>query len=114
MWELASIVVGHYCELNSQTGLIYVLLTNRRSKLIYRLASEIHTKALPVMPASDAETVHTFNQLYSRYGFIMVCLIYLLLLAGDIELNPGPVPKEYVPKRTKEPVSPKTCFWLIF
>ena len=59
------------------------------------------------MPASDAETVHTFDQLYSRYGFIMVCLIYLLLLAGDIELNPGPVPKEYVPKRTKEPVCPK-------
>ena len=87
---LASIVVRHYCELNSHlTGLIYVLLTNRRSKLIYRLASEIHTKALPVMPASDAETVHTFDQLYSRYGFIMVCLIYLLLLAGDIELNPG-------------------------
>ena len=110
MWELASIVVGHYCELNFHlTGLIYVLLTNRRSKLFYRLASEIHTKALPVMPASDAETVHTFDQLYSRYGFIMVCL-----LAGDIELNPGPVPKEYVPKRTKEPVSPKTCFWLIF
>ena len=28
-----SIVVGHYCELNSHmTGLIYVLLTNRRSK----------------------------------------------------------------------------------
>ena len=61
MWELASIVVGHYCELNSHlTGLIYVLLTNRRSKLIslnIRLASEIiillaHTKALPVIPAS--------------------------------------------------------------
>ena len=29
-----SIVVGRYCELNSHmTGLIYVLLTNRRSKL---------------------------------------------------------------------------------
>ena len=27
----------------------------------------------------------------SRYGFIMVCLIYLLPLAGGIELNPGPV-----------------------
>ena len=63
------------------------------------------------MPASDAET---FDQLYRRYGFIMVCLIYLLLLAGDIELNPGPVPKEYVPKRTKEPVSPKTGLWLMF
>ena len=41
-----SIVVGHYCELNSHmTGLIYVLLTNRRSKLrislSIRLASEI-------------------------------------------------------------------------
>ena len=35
----------------------------------------------------------------------MVCLIYLLLLAGDIELNPGPVPKEYTPspKRTCKP-----------
>ena len=30
---VVSIVVGHYCELNSHmTGLIYVLLTNRRSK----------------------------------------------------------------------------------
>ena len=41
-----SIVVGHYCELNSHmTGHIYVLLTNRRSKLrislSIRLASEI-------------------------------------------------------------------------
>ena len=41
-----SIVVGHYCELNSHlTGIIYVLLTDRRSKLrislSIRLASEI-------------------------------------------------------------------------
>ena len=41
-----SIVVGHYCELNSHmTGILYVLLTNRRSKLrislSIRLASEI-------------------------------------------------------------------------
>ena len=35
----------------------------------------------------------------------MVCLIYLLLLAGDIELNPGPVPRECAPspKRTCKP-----------
>ena len=41
----------------------------------------------------------------NRYGFIMVCLIYLLLLAGDIELNPGPVPRECAssPKRTCKP-----------
>ena len=41
----------------------------------------------------------------SRYGFIMVCLIYLLLLAGDIELNPGPVPGECAPspERTCKP-----------
>ena len=58
-----SIVVGHYCELNSHmTGLIYVLLTNRISKLritlSIRLASEIIIllimSALPVMPASVA------------------------------------------------------------
>ena len=58
-----SIVVGHYCELNSHmTGLIYVLLKNRRSKLrislSIRLASEIiillTMSALPVMPASVA------------------------------------------------------------
>ena len=63
MWEFNSIVAGHYCELNSHmTGLIYVLLTNRRSKLrislSIRLASEriilLTMSALPVMPASVA------------------------------------------------------------
>ena len=39
----------------------------------------------------------------SMYGFIMVCLIYLLPLAGGIELNPGPLPGECAPspKRTR-------------
>ena len=45
----------------------------------------------------------------------MVCLIYLLPLAGDIELNPGPVASylENVHPVPKEPVSPipKTGFF---
>ena len=50
-----SIVVGHYCELNSHTG----EARNRRSKLrislSIRLASEILTMSvLPVMPANVA------------------------------------------------------------
>ena len=48
----------------------------------------------------------------------MVCLIYLLPLAGDIELNPGPVASylENVHPVPKEPVSPipKTGLWLMF
>ena len=115
-----SIVVGHYCELNSHlTGIIYVLLTDRRSKLrislSIRLASEIiillasyHSFACNACQC--CRSMKLFILLIScspanRYGFIMVCLIYLLLLAGDIELNPGPVSKEYAPspKRTCKP-----------
>ena len=115
-----SIVVGHYCELNSHlTGLIYVLLTNRRSKLrislSIRLASEIiilltSYQSFACNACQCCRSMKLFILLIScslanRYGFIMVCLIYLLLLAGDIELNPGPVPRECAPspKRTCKP-----------
>ena len=116
-----SIVVGHYCELNSyMTGLIiYVLLTNRRSKLrislSIRLASEIiillaSYQSFACNACQCCRSMKLFILLIScsqasRYGFIMVCLIYLLLLAGDIELNPGPVPGECAPspKRTCKP-----------
>ena len=116
-----SIVVGHYCELNSHmTGLIiYVLLTNRRSKLrislSIRLASEIiillaSYQSFACNACQCCRSMKLFILLIScsqasRYGFIMVCLIYLLLLAGDIELNPGPVPGECAPspKRTCKP-----------
>ena len=115
-----SIVVGHYCELNSHmTGLIYVLLTDRRSKLrislSIRLASEIiillaSYQSFACNVCQCCRSMKLFILLIScstasRYGFIMVCLIYLLLLAGDIELNPGPVPNECAPspKRTCKP-----------
>ena len=104
------------------TGLIYVLLTNRRSKLrislSIRLASEIII--LLTMSASVAcnacqccRSMKLFILLIScspasRYGFIMVCLIYLLPLAGGIELNPGPCAPS--PKRT----IPKTGLWPMF
>ena len=102
MWEFNSIVVGHYCELNSHmTGLIYVLLTNRRSKLrislSIRLASEIIILlTMSALPVKCCRSMKLFILLIScspasRYGFIIVCLIYLLPLAGGIELNPGPV-----------------------
>ena len=69
-----SIVVGHYCELNSHvTGLIiYVLLTNRRSKLrislSIRLVSEIiillaSYQSFACIACQVNETVHTFDQL---------------------------------------------------
>ena len=112
----------HYCEFNSHmTGLIYVLLTNRRSKLrislSIRLASEIiilltSYQSFACNACQCCMSMKLFILLIScstasRYGFIIVCLIYLLLLAGDIELNPGPIaiPGECAPspKRTCKP-----------
>ena len=119
-----SIVVGHYCELNSHmTGLIYVLLTDRRSKLrislSIRLASEIiillaSYQSFACNVCQCCRSMKLFILLIScstasRYGFIMVCLIYLLLLAGDIELNPGPVPNECAPS-PKRICKPKDRF----
>ena len=116
-----SIVVGHYCELNSHmTGLIiYVLLTNRRSKLRISLSIRLGSEIIILLASYQSfacnacqccRSMKLFILLIScsqasRYGFIMVCLIYLLLLAGDTELNPGPVPGECAPspKRTCKP-----------
>ena len=97
-------IVGHYCELILiiMTGLIYVLLTNMRSKLrislSIRLASEIiillisyQSFACNACQCCMSMKLFISCSLASRYGFIMVCLIYLLLLASDIELNPGPI-----------------------
>ena len=116
-----SIVVGHYCELNSHLTVwpYYVLLTNRRSKLrislSIRLTSEIiillaSYKRFAFNACQCCRSMKLFILLIScspasRYGFIMVRLIYLLLLAGDIELNPGPV----LIKNIYVPSSKRTC-----
>ena len=80
------------------TGLIYVLLTNRRSKLRITLSIRLASEIIILLTMSALPVMKLFILLISfspasRYGFIMVCLIYLLPLGGGIELN-RPVPKE--------------------
>ena len=101
-------------------ALVYVLLTNRRSKLrislSIRLASEIiillaSYQSFACNACQCCRSMKLFILLIScsqasRYGFIMVCLIYLLLLAGDIKMNPGPLPGECAPSPKRDPGVP--------
>ena len=108
-----SIVLFHYLEVYTHAaGIVYPILIYR-SKVKLALSSKVASGIIIVyiMCWSTGHTklydrlnilaVVSKSNATSRYIFNIVCLIYLLMLAGDIELNPGPVTN--IPKKRCAP-----------
>lgn len=105
-WKYVSvcITVGYYFQVDVMLATsIYALLTNKRSVLRCTLSAKLVSAVIAV------HTLH-INNVYSchyrvitiilllkngsnnsQYGCNLVYITYLLLMAGDVELNPGPL-----------------------
>ena len=67
--------VGHYCELNSHmTGLIYVLLTDRRSKLRISLSIRLASEIIILLASSASERSERAQSLFMSIEISDICI----------------------------------------